>query len=64
MSPVLDYMEQVVRDLNAAGIRATSDPRSVNPPCVLIVPPGYTMDGLNMVTADFEALVLAPGETC
>lgn len=61
MSPVTDYVRQILADLTAAGIRATADPRSVNPPCVLITPPIYTLDGFNTVTCDFEALALVPG---
>ena len=32
----------VVAGLAAAGVRATGDPRTVNPPCVLVMPPTIT----------------------
>jgi hypothetical protein len=32
----------VVETLRAAGVRATSDPRGVNAPCVLVMPPTIT----------------------
>jgi len=32
----------VVDQLKAAGVRATGDPRTVNPPCVLVMPPTIT----------------------
>ena len=37
--------EQIRADLDAAGVRATVDPRGVNPPCVLIRRPDLTPVG-------------------
>lgn len=38
MSP-LDQLEAYLSQLRAAGIRATDDPRDINPPAVLLRPP-------------------------
>ena len=61
MSAVIDYMRSLVGEFQSHQIRATSDPRSINPPCVLLVPPTYNRDTFNGVTAEFQALALVPG---
>lgn len=48
--------------LTAAGVRATCDPRSVQPPCVLFTPPDTVRFDLGCGgTADVRALLLVPG---
>lgn len=47
--------------LTTAGIRATADPRSATPPCVLITPAERTFDLACGYTARWNLYVLAPG---
>jgi hypothetical protein len=60
MSGIIDEVERIAGELNAAGIRATIDPRAVNPPCVLLVPPAVVLDLNCGGTAEFTALVIVP----
>jgi hypothetical protein len=54
--------QQLVEALVAAGINATSDPRSALPPCVLVPPPvGDFQTGMCSQWCAFEIYVLAPG---
>jgi len=53
---------QLVDTLNAAGINATSDPRSALPPCVLVPPPISDLQvGMCSQYCSFDIYVLAPG---
>ena len=40
-----NVVTDVVSQLDAAGLRATADPRDVNPPCVLVGPPTPSPNG-------------------
>lgn len=40
----LDRAQELVQKLEAAGVRATVDPGTVAPPCVLLVPPSFVFD--------------------
>jgi hypothetical protein len=56
--------EDLARQLAAAGVRATTDPRKIVPPCVLFQPGGisqgvFPRPGLQH---DMVALLLAPGQ--
>lgn len=52
---------EIVGLLDAAGVRATADPRSAQPPCVLVTPPArdYTL-GCGY-SADWRLMALVPG---
>ena len=60
MSEIITRLEGYLTDLKGAGVRATMDPRSVNPPCVLLTPPDFDLDVNCGGTAEFRAVVLAP----
>lgn len=47
--------------LTAAGVNATCDPRSANPPCVLVTPPNHVFDHLCGATGSWSLFALAPG---
>jgi hypothetical protein len=51
----------IVDRLTNAGIRATADPRSATPPCVLVPPPNRTYDLACGYTARWSVWALAPG---
>lgn len=59
---VADDVDELVRLLVAGGVRATSDPRRVDPPCALVVPEGGEFDTLCIGDAntDWVIHVLAP----
>lgn len=61
MSTLLDVLNSYVVELTAVGIRATLDPRSVNPPCVLLIPPTMALDVAGGGTATFTAYALTRG---
>ena len=52
---------ELVEILTAAGVRATVDPRSATPPCVLVTPPERTYDLTCGYTARWKLWALAPG---
>jgi len=52
---------ELAEELTASGVRATVDPRSATPPCVLIVPPARTFDLACGYTATWELWALVPG---
>lgn len=55
LAQIRDYLT----DLNAAKIRATDDPRDINPPCVLIRPPVLNFRfGRGCVGADWTARLI------
>jgi hypothetical protein len=47
--------------LDAAGVRATADPRSATPPCVLVTPPDREYDVGCGYTATWRLVALVPG---
>lgn len=58
----LAYAEGLAAELNAAGVRAVTDPRSVAPPCVLLQPPSEVDFDLGCGgTAQMRALLLVGG---
>jgi hypothetical protein len=61
MSTLIDLLEQTLADLDSAGVRATMDPRNLNPPGVLVVPPEFDLDVGCGGTGNFSAFVVAPG---
>ena len=60
MSDIITQLTGWQTDLTAAGLRVTLDPRNVNPPCVLLVPPRVEMDLNCGGTAEFKAFILVP----
>lgn len=52
--------QAVVQKLTGAGVRATADPRSATPPCVLVTPPDRTYDIGCGYTAQWRIFALAP----
>lgn len=61
MTSLLDLMLEAVDDLQVAGVRATSDPRNANPPCVLVRPPSFVADVSCGGTATLQALCITRG---
>ena len=51
---------ELVGKIQAAGLRATADPRAVTLPCVLVTPPGRTYDLACGYTAGWSLIVMAP----
>jgi hypothetical protein len=61
MTQVMDYLKDLVAQFQSNSIRATMDPRSVNPPCVLLTPPSLEININRGASAEFTALALVPG---
>lgn len=61
MSELIDRLNSYAMELAAVGVRATLDPRSVNPPCVLLIPPTMALDVSCGGTATFTAYALTRG---
>jgi hypothetical protein len=53
--------DDMLAALKAAGIQATMDPRKVNPPCALIVPPDLERVVAQGVYAAWTVHLIAPG---
>ena len=51
---------QIVTALVDAGVRATVDPPAIQPPGVLLVPPGLTFDLACGATARWQLVAIAP----
>lgn len=52
--------QEIVRDLESLGTRATMDPATASPPCILVIPPNLTFDlQCDSVTADWQLVALA-----
>jgi len=60
MGASLDRANAIVGVLEAAGVRATTDPSAVNPPCVLVLPPDRRYDVGCGWTAAWTLVALAP----
>lgn len=60
MGATYDRAEAIVELLVDAGLVATTDVRSVNPPCVLVTPPTMRPDVCGF-QLDWTLVVLAPG---
>ena len=56
----LDRASELVTKLEAEGIRATTDPTVVAPPCVLFIPPNLRYDVGCGFTATWQIAALAP----
>lgn len=61
MSELIDTLTDYASVLNAGGVRATLDPRSVNPPCLLLIPPTMALDVSCGGTATFLAYAITRG---
>lgn len=59
MNPIIELMSETVDALNAAGVRATMNPASVNPPCVLVLPPALEIGTICANDARCEAVIIA-----
>lgn len=53
--------QDIVDTLTAGGVRATADPRNVNPPCVLVNPPDLRYDLACGATATWRLRLVLPG---
>lgn len=53
----------ICEKLQAAGVRATTDPQALSPPCVLVPPPARTYDLNCGYTATWRVIALAPAPT-
>lgn len=52
---------EIVQGLESQGTRATMDPATASPPCVLVIPPNLTFDLMcDAVTADWQLVALYP----
>lgn len=61
VTDVLGSMRAYVAQLEGAGVRATLDPRDINPPAVLIRPPTlHYRFGRGCVAADWQARLFLP----
>lgn len=56
----LGRAQELVATLEAAGIRATTDPYAVAAPCVLVTPPNLTFDVPCGADALWQLVALAP----
>ena len=54
---------EIITALTAQGIRASTDPAALFPPCILVPPPGRTFDLGCGYTARWELPALAPTPT-
>jgi hypothetical protein len=61
MSALIDTLTGYVDQLTTSGIRATLDPRSANPPCLLLIPPTMALDVSCGGTATFLAYAITRG---
>lgn len=61
MSQVITYLQELIQECRANDIRATLDPRSVSPPCVVFAPPSLDININRGATAAFTAIVVSPG---
>jgi hypothetical protein len=57
-----DAQLALVDKLTSSGVRATADPRSATPPCVLVPPPNRRYDLGCGWTATWELWALVPGQ--
>jgi hypothetical protein len=56
----LERANELVGKLEAAGVRATTDPTVVAPPCVLFIPPNHRYDVGCGFTATWQIAAIAP----
>jgi hypothetical protein len=61
MSSLVDALTVWQEKLASEGVRATLDPRNVNPPCVLLTAPAVVLDVSCGGTATFTAYALTRG---
>ena len=62
MGALTDEMAAVVTQLAEAGVRATDDPRKLNPPCVIVGPPSIPeLDAATSGLATITAYVVGIG---
>lgn len=61
MTSLHDLMTDTVTELQQSGIRATDDPRSLNPPAVLVLPPRLDLDVSCGGTATCQAVAITRG---
>jgi hypothetical protein len=61
MTSVIKALEGWADQLTQNGIRVTLDPRSANPPCLLLLPPSMALDVSCGGTATFTAYALTRG---
>jgi hypothetical protein len=36
--------QEIIQELEVVGVRATTDPSAIAPPCILVTPPNHTFD--------------------
>lgn len=57
---LVDATDRIVARLKAAGLRAFIDPRAVNPPCLLVLPPTMSFSfGRGGYSADYTVLAVS-----
>jgi hypothetical protein len=55
-------LDNLVATLNTiSGLKVTSDPRNINPPCALVGAPNFTAFNFNILDVYFPITVMAPG---
>jgi hypothetical protein len=53
--------DEVTSRFTTAGIRTTSDPRNVSPPCALVNPPSFELMAQGVVRCTVNVTLIAPG---
>lgn len=61
MSHLRDATQQVLDAATAAGVRATADPRNVNPPCLLVTPDTTLRRTSHLIEVALTLQLVAPG---
>lgn len=60
MSLLQDAYDYVANELATAGLNVITDPRNLQPPCVIIDPPAIRALSGNIITSDVRVTVLVP----
>lgn len=60
MTLLQDAYDYVAGELVTAGLNVVTDPRNIQPPCVIIDPPSIRALSGNIITTDVRVTVLTP----
>jgi hypothetical protein len=60
MSLLQDAYDYVAGELTTAGLNVVTDPRNLQPPCVILDPPAIRAISGNIITADVRVTILTP----
>jgi hypothetical protein len=59
----IDRGQEIIADLESVGLRATSDPSAIAPPCILVAPPNHTFDVACGSSVVWQLVALATSTT-